>query len=141
MPTTAAGQPANALKLKQMIMAHHGVFIASPEYTASVHAAAQERDRLGLARARARRSDLCRVQGPRVRDRVGLAGPRRRLALADGAAADSRTRLRRAGDPRAGRDPARRQAFDDMDNLTDTGTANLLRAELARLVDMARLMM
>src|SRR4029079_7758426 len=31
-----AGQPANALKLKQMIMAHHGVFIASPEYSASV---------------------------------------------------------------------------------------------------------
>ena len=31
-----AGPPANALKLKQMIMAHHGVFIASPEYSASV---------------------------------------------------------------------------------------------------------
>jgi len=31
-----AGQPANALKLKQMIMAHQGVFIASPEYSASV---------------------------------------------------------------------------------------------------------
>ena len=30
------GPPANAVKLKQMIMAHHGVFIASPEYTASV---------------------------------------------------------------------------------------------------------
>ena len=31
-----AGQPANAIKLKQMITAHHGVFIASPEYSASV---------------------------------------------------------------------------------------------------------
>src|SRR5258708_14439293 len=30
------GQPANPIKLKQMIMAHHGVFIASPEYSASV---------------------------------------------------------------------------------------------------------
>ena len=30
------GQPANALRLKQMISAHHGVFIASAEYTASV---------------------------------------------------------------------------------------------------------
>jgi chromate reductase, NAD(P)H dehydrogenase (quinone) len=28
--------PANAVKLKKMIMAHHGVFIASPEYNASV---------------------------------------------------------------------------------------------------------
>ena len=31
-----AGQPANAIKLKHMIMAHHGVFITSPEYSASV---------------------------------------------------------------------------------------------------------
>jgi NAD(P)H-dependent FMN reductase len=30
------GAPANVLKLKQMIMAHQGVFIASPEYSASV---------------------------------------------------------------------------------------------------------
>jgi NAD(P)H-dependent FMN reductase len=30
------GQPANALTLKQMIMAHQGIFIASPEYSASV---------------------------------------------------------------------------------------------------------
>jgi chromate reductase, NAD(P)H dehydrogenase (quinone) len=32
------------------------------------------------------------------------------------------------------------QAFDDKDNLTDIGTANLLRAELARLLDVVRLM-
>jgi hypothetical protein len=32
-------------------------------------------------------------------------------------------------------------AFDDMDNIADTRTANLLRAQLARLLDMARLMM
>src|SRR5512135_998779 len=31
-----AAAPANAVKLKEMIMAHHGVFIASPEYSASV---------------------------------------------------------------------------------------------------------
>src|SRR6185437_3360337 len=31
-----SGQPANAVKLKQMIAAHHGIFIASPEYSASV---------------------------------------------------------------------------------------------------------
>ena len=28
--------PVNAVKLKQMITAHHGVFITSPEYSASV---------------------------------------------------------------------------------------------------------
>ena len=31
-----SGQPANAMKLKQMMMVHHGVFLASPEYNASV---------------------------------------------------------------------------------------------------------
>src|SRR3974390_3557248 len=31
-----SGQPENAVKLKRMIQAHHGVFIASPEYSASV---------------------------------------------------------------------------------------------------------
>ncbi|HVZ51110.1 MAG TPA: NAD(P)H-dependent oxidoreductase, partial [Pseudolabrys sp.] len=31
-----AGQPDNAVKLKHMITAHHGVFITSPEYSASV---------------------------------------------------------------------------------------------------------
>ena len=31
-----AGQPEHAVKLKHMIAAHHGVFIASPEYSASV---------------------------------------------------------------------------------------------------------
>src|SRR3974377_1048516 len=33
---TNVGPPPNALKLKQMIMAHHGVFITSPEYSASI---------------------------------------------------------------------------------------------------------
>ena len=32
----ASGPPENASKLKRMIMAHPGVFIASPEYNASV---------------------------------------------------------------------------------------------------------
>jgi chromate reductase, NAD(P)H dehydrogenase (quinone) len=33
---TAAGPPDNAVKLKRMLGAHQGVFIASPEYTASI---------------------------------------------------------------------------------------------------------
>lgn len=32
----ASGQPENAVKLKRMMMQHRGVFIASPEYNASV---------------------------------------------------------------------------------------------------------
>ena len=37
--------------------------------------------------------------------------------------------------------PQADQAFDERDNIADTGTANLFRAQLTRLVDMARLMM
>ena len=37
--------------------------------------------------------------------------------------------------------PQAEQAFDDMDNIVDTRAANLFRAQLARLVEMARLMM
>ena len=32
----ASGQPESAIKLKHMMMAHQGIFIASPEYNASV---------------------------------------------------------------------------------------------------------
>ena len=31
-----SGAPSNALKLKQMLGAHRGIFIASPEYNASI---------------------------------------------------------------------------------------------------------
>jgi NAD(P)H-dependent FMN reductase len=37
--------------------------------------------------------------------------------------------------------PQADHAFDEKDNIADTGTANLLRAQLARLVDMAQRMM
>ena len=33
------------------------------------------------------------------------------------------------------------RAFDELENIADLETANLFRAQLARLVDMARLMM
>jgi hypothetical protein len=36
--------------------------------------------------------------------------------------------------------PQADSAFDTMDNIVDTGLANLFRAQLARLVEMARLM-
>jgi chromate reductase len=37
--------------------------------------------------------------------------------------------------------PQADHAFDERDNIADTGIANLFRAQLARLVDMARMMM
>ncbi len=37
--------------------------------------------------------------------------------------------------------PSAAQAFDENDEIVDVGIANLLRGQLQRLVDMARLMM
>ena len=71
-----AGQPANALKLKQMIMAHQGIFIASPEYSASVTPLLKN-------------ADLRRIQGTCVRHLIGFARTRGRVAIADGSAANS----------------------------------------------------
>src|SRR5438477_5139544 len=34
--TAKSGPPANAVKLKQLLCAHSGIFIASPEYNASI---------------------------------------------------------------------------------------------------------
>ena len=62
-------------ELKHMIMAHHGVFIASPEYTASVTPLVKNAiDWVSRVRERGD-ADLCRLQEPRLRDRRRLAGP------------------------------------------------------------------
>ncbi len=102
------GQPANALALKQMIAAHHGVFIASPEYSASVTPLLKNAiDWVSRVRERGDPT-LRRFQGTRVRHRRRLVRPQRRRALVDGATPNSRARLRRPGDPGAGGDPQRR---------------------------------
>ena len=103
-----SGQPANALKLKQMIMAHHGVFIASAEYSASVTPLLKNAIDW-VSRVREKGDPTYAAFKNRVfAHQRRLGGARRRPALADGAAADSRARLRRAGDPRAGGDSRRR---------------------------------
>ncbi len=101
----SSGMPAAAPRLKAMLMAHQGVFITSPEYSGLGDAAAQERHRLGVARARRGRADLCRVQESCLCHRVGDGEFKRRRAFDDGAAADSGTGLRRLGHSRAGSVP------------------------------------
>jgi NAD(P)H-dependent FMN reductase len=106
-----------------------GVFIASPEYTASITPLLKHHR---LDRARRRGEPPTRVQGPPTpggsRFRV------RRGAFADGAAAGAGS-LRRAGDPGRSRCSAP-AGFDEMDNLTEERGANAL-AVLQRLVDTA----
>jgi NAD(P)H-dependent FMN reductase len=137
---TKGGPPANALRLKQMIMAHHGVFIASPEYSASV--APMLKNAIDwVSRVRERGDPTYAAFKGRV-FAIGAASPgalggarslmalRQILELGCGALViPEQVAVQQADD-----------AFDDMDNIIDTHAANLFRAQLARLMEMSRLM-
>jgi len=135
------GQPANALKLKQMIMAHNGVFIASAEYSASVTPLIKNAiDWVSRVRERgdptyaAFKNRVFAVAAASVGPGGGLRSLmalRQILELGCGALVI----------PEQVSIPAADQAFDAMDNIVDMRTANSFKAELQRLVDMARLMM
>jgi chromate reductase len=136
-----AGPPANALKLKQMIMAHHGVFITSPEYSASVTPLLKNAIDW-VSRVRERGDPIYAAFKGRVfaissasPDTTGglrsLMALRQILELGCGALVI----------PEQVAIPQADQAFDDMDDIIDTRTANLFRAQLDRLVELARLMM
>lgn len=132
--------PANAVKLKQMIMAHQGVFITSPEYSASVTpllknaidwvSRVRERGDPVYAAFKGRVFAIASASPQRAGGLRSLMALRQILELGCGAL----TIPEQVAIPHAD------QAFDGMDNIIDTGIANLLRAQLARLVDMARLL-
>jgi NAD(P)H-dependent FMN reductase len=135
-----ADPPANAVKLKQMIMAHHGVFIASPEYSASVTpllkntidwvSRVRERGDPTYAAFRGRVFAISAASPTATGGLRSLMALRQILELGCGALViPEQVAVQNA-----------EQAFDDMDNIVDVRTANLFRAQLARLVDMARLM-
>ena len=135
-----AGPPPNAVRLKQMIMAHQGVFIASPEYSASVTpllknaidwvSRVRERGDPSYAAFKGRVFAISSASPERSGGLRSLMALRQILELGCGALMI----------PEQVAIPQADQAFDDMDNIIDTATANLLRAQLARLVDVARLM-
>lgn len=135
-----AGAPFNAIKLKQMIMAHQGVFIASPEYSASVTpllknaidwvSRVRERGDSTYAAFKGRVFAIASASPDRAGGLRSLMALRQILELGCGALVI----------PEQVAIPQADHAFDAMDNIVDIGTANLLRAQLARLVDMARLM-
>jgi NAD(P)H-dependent FMN reductase len=97
------GQPANALRLKQMIGAHHGVFIASAEYSASITPILKNAIDW-VSRVRERGDPMYAA----FRGRVFAIASASQEALADGAAPGSRAWLRRAGAAGAGGDRAGR---------------------------------
>jgi NAD(P)H-dependent FMN reductase len=136
-----AGAPDNALKLKQMIMAHNGVFIASPEYSASVTpvlknaidwvSRVRERGDPAYAAFKGRVFAISSASPGRSGGLRSLMALRQILELGCGALVV----------PEQVAIPQADNAFDDMDNIVDAGTANLFRAQLTRLVDLARMMM
>jgi len=135
------GQPDNAVKLKQMISAHHGIFIASPEYSASVTpllknaidwvSRVREKGDPTYAAFKNRVFAIGSASTSATGGLRSLMALRQILELGCGAMVV----------PEQVAIPDAERAFDDMDNLVEMRLANLLRTELARLVDMARLMM
>ena len=136
-----AGAPPNAIKLKQMIMAHHGVFIASPEYSASITpmlknaidwvSRVRERGDPTYAAFKNRVFAIASASPGRSGGLRSLMALRQILELGCGALVI----------PEQVAIPHADDAFDEMDNIIDTAMANLFRAELARLVEVARMMM
>ncbi len=135
------GQPANALRLKQMIMAHQGIFIASAEYTASVTpmlknaidwvSRVRERGDPTYAAFRGRVFAISAVSAGPGGGLLSLAALRQILELGCGALVI----------PEQVAIPDAAQAFDEMDNIVETRIANQFHTQLERLVEMARLMM
>ena len=136
-----AGQPANAVKLKQMMTAHHGVFIASPEYSASVPpmlknaldwvSRVRERGDPTYAAFKGRVFAIASASPGKFGGLRAAMALRQVLELGCGALVIPEQVSVSQAD----------HAFDDMDNIADANTANLLRAQLSRLVEMAQTMM
>ena len=133
-----SGPPENAKKLKEMMMLHHGVFIASPEYNASITPLLKNTIDW-ISRVRGAREPPLAAYKNRV-FALGAAsdGPyggmrslmalRQSLELGCGALViPEQVSVRGAS-----------QAFDEQDNLKDERTAGLLQATVNRLIDVAR---
>jgi len=135
-----SGPPAAALKLRQMLVAHRGVFITSPEYSASVTpllknaidwvSRVRERGEATYAAFKGRVFALGSATsggGGGIRSLMAL---RQILELGCGALVI----------PEQVSVPRAELAFDDDDNLKDEALAAALRAAMRRLVELASLM-
>src|SRR5689334_2090051 len=133
-----SGPPPNAVKLKKMIAAHKGVFIASPEYTASVSpllknaidwvSRVRERGDQPYAAFRDRVFALASASPEPLGGARGLLALRQILELGCGALVI----------PEQIVVPNAETAFDDLDNLKDARQANTLKTLARRLVEVAQ---
>jgi chromate reductase, NAD(P)H dehydrogenase (quinone) len=135
-----SGLPQPAVALKHMLMAHHGVFITSPEYSASVTPLIKNTI-----------DWISRVRDPgeptyaAFRGRVFAIGS---AAASGGGGVRSLMALRQILElgcgalviPEQVTVPRAEQAFDDMDNLKDENLAAALKTMARRLVALAGVM-
>ena len=137
---TASGPPANAVKLKQMVTAHQGVFIASPEYSASLApllknaidwvSRVRETNEAFYAAFKGRVFALGSAANGVAGGVRGLMALRQVLELGCGALVlPEQINVGRAA-----------EAFDDMDNLKDEVLATALKAMVRRLIEFASMM-
>jgi len=133
-----SGPPDNALKLKRMMGTHQGVFIASPEYNASITpllkntidwiSRVRERGEAPLAVFKDRVFALGGASDGAYGAMRSLMALRQVLELGCGALViPEQIAVMRAS-----------EAFDEMDNLKEDRAVNALKRVLQRLTDMAR---
>jgi chromate reductase len=134
----ASGAPVNARNLKQMMMQHQGVFIASPEYNASVTpllkntidwiSRVRERGETPLAAFKDRAFALGGASDSPYGALRSLMALRQVLELGCGALViPEQITVFRAS-----------EAFDEMDNLKEERAAASLKRVVQRLADTAR---
>ena len=133
-----SGAPGNAVKLKQLMALHQGVFIASPEYNASITpllkntldwiSRVRERGEAPLAVYKSRVFAIGGASDGAYGAMRSLLALRQVLELGCGALViPDQIAVMRAS-----------EAFDDNDNLKDERAAALLKRVAQRLTDMAR---
>jgi chromate reductase len=134
-----SGPPANALKLKQLVCQHSGVFIVSPEYNASITplikntvdwiSVVRERDEPQLAAYQNRVFALAGASPGRSGAMQSLIALRQVLAVGCRAlVVAEQVTVPNAAD-----------AFDEMDQLKDARLAQQLKLVVRKLVDYARM--
>jgi chromate reductase len=134
-----SGLPAAAVQLKRMVMAHQGVFITSPEYSASVtplmkntidwisRGGGRDRGEPNYTAFKGRVFAIGAASSGSGGGMRSLMALRQILELGCGALVI----------PEQISVPRAEQAFDDMDNLKDEVLAAALKAAVRRLVELA----
>lgn len=135
-----AGPPSNAVKLKQLMSVHQGVFIASPEYNASITplikntidwiSAVREGGEAPLAAYQNRVFALGGASPGRSGATHSLLALRQVLAVGCRALVIAEQVTV----------PNAEQAFDEMDELKDARAAGQLKLVVRKLVDTAKLL-